>query len=328
MAATVVLSMVYIILTLLATIGNTAIFIAYYKWRVSFSSYKVTYVFLLSLTAADLFISVLVLPLAIISVVKGRWIFGDLMCTINGFVFTWLVTVTILTVLIISFHRSIVVYCPFKRIINMRRAKILSGFVWLVSLIVPLPPLLGISHYEYSETRAFCRVRFVSKKGDPGNIYSLTTVTLFVMLPLVIICVTNIALYRVSLRMLKTDTALTWESAVKDGSPRRLSRTNKGELKAFATVTLVMGIFVLCWAPQIVLTMVGVFTGQPTSDPLQTLQALCVITNTACNPFIYIYANKEARKRVCRLLCCIKEAPPFQPFINQSIPGLSIRDDN
>ena len=41
-AATVVLSMVYIILTLLATIGNTAIFIAYYKWRVSFSSYKVT----------------------------------------------------------------------------------------------------------------------------------------------------------------------------------------------------------------------------------------------------------------------------------------------
>lgn len=50
------------------------------------------------------------------------------------------------------------------------------------------------------------------------------------------------------------------------------TRTNKGELKAFATVTLVMGIFVLCWAPQIVLTMVGVFTGQPTSDPLQTLQ--------------------------------------------------------
>ena len=45
------------------------------------------------------------------------------------------------------------------------------------------------------------RVRFVSYEADKAsNIYSMTTVSLFVFLPLLIVSVLNVALYRVSVR--------------------------------------------------------------------------------------------------------------------------------
>ena len=46
-------------------------------------SEQVTYIFLLSLTLANLTVAVGVMPLSIASLIAGQWVFGSTMCTIN-----------------------------------------------------------------------------------------------------------------------------------------------------------------------------------------------------------------------------------------------------
>ncbi|KAL5253586.1 hypothetical protein ACHWQZ_G013402 [Mnemiopsis leidyi] len=299
------LAIAYSTLLILALIGNSTIIVIYFKWKATFKIYKVTYIFLLSLTLANLAVAVGVMPLSIASLIAGQWVFGTTMCTINGFIFTWMATASILTILLISFHRATVVLSPLRRIIKTGPARIMAIFVWVFSLVVPLPPLFGISTYEYNPTRAFCRVRFVSYEADKAsNIYSMTTVTLFVFLPLLVVSILNVALYRVSVRLLQTDGQMKKRGVKRVNSGRRISRTIRGELKAFTTVTLVVGIFVLCWAPQIILTMYGIITQRPYHDSLHMLQAVCIFLNSALNPYIYIYANKETRKRFAEIFLC------------------------
>ncbi|XP_063682618.1 neuropeptide Y receptor type 1-like [Bolinopsis microptera] len=254
------LAIAYSALLVLALVGNSTIIVIYFKWKATFKIYKVTYIFLLSLTLANLAVAVGVMPLSIASLLAGQWVFGTTMCTINGFIFTWMATASILTILLISFHRATVVLSPLRRIIKTGPARIMALFVWIFSLVVPIPPLVGVSTYEYNPTRAFCRVRFVSYDADrAANIYSMLTVSLFVILPLVIVCILNIALYRVSVRLLQNDGMMQKRGMKRTNSSRRISRTIRGELK------------------------------------VNTPQALCIFLNSALNPYIYIYANKETR---------------------------------
>ena len=44
---------------------------------------QVTYIFLLSLTLANLIVSVSVMPLSIVSLISGKWVFGNTICTMN-----------------------------------------------------------------------------------------------------------------------------------------------------------------------------------------------------------------------------------------------------
>ena len=46
-------------------------------------SEQVTYIFLLSLTLANLTISLGVMPLSIASLLAGEWVFGETMCIVN-----------------------------------------------------------------------------------------------------------------------------------------------------------------------------------------------------------------------------------------------------
>lgn len=300
------LAATYLILAVLAFVGNSCVFIINFRWRGGISKFKITSIFLLNLALTDIGIAVGNLPFAFVSICMNKWVFGKMFCIINGFIAIYLPTVSITTVLMITVHRAIVVLYPLKNIVTRKWALFACGVSWAWSLIVPTPPLFGISHYEYSANRGFCRIAWIQTGTDAnlGNTYSLISVTVFVIIPLFIITVLNLVLLITSWKL-----QLTVPQPLV-ANPRRDSLRRKSTLladqKAFKTVSLVVGAFIICWLPQVVIVFLGIALKSSTYLPPEfgTFQALLVMANSSMNPFIYTYVNKDFRSRFVQILLC------------------------
>eukprot|EP00116_Pleurobrachia_bachei_P005954 sb/3466216/ len=254
---------------------------------------------------------------------------------INGFIAIYLPVVSTLTILMITVHRALVVLNPFKaNIVTKRGAVIACAFSWIWCLVVPVPPLLGINNYHYSADRGFCRINFVQNAVNGtidtdvtriklANAFSMISVSLFVIVPLLVIVVLNFILLVTSWKLQLT--------IPQPQQPRRDSLRRKSTLladqKAFRTVSLVVGAFLMCWLPQVLITFLGILLKDKLQLPpeVNTFQAILVMLNSTVNPFIYTYVNKDFRSRFVQILLCSAFNSHSTKSLNKQ---LSIRGNN
>lgn len=70
--------------------------------------------YLLSLAVADLLCGLFVVPLSVYPAITGRWMFGDLMCRLAGYVEVTLWSVSVYTFMWISVDRYLAVRKPLR----------------------------------------------------------------------------------------------------------------------------------------------------------------------------------------------------------------------
>lgn len=144
--------------------------------------------FIVSLAAADLTVSICVLPLNVAYMVVGKWIFGSVLCKI------WLTsdvlccTASILNLCAIALDRYYALHDPIKhaqrRSVRYVLAKVLV--VWIMSIAICFPPLFGWNDWPdkfTSETPC----RLTEEKGyviysSMGSFYIPLGIIMFVYL--------------------------------------------------------------------------------------------------------------------------------------------------
>ncbi|CAH1258295.1 OPN4 [Branchiostoma lanceolatum] len=119
----------------------------------------------LNLAIADFSICVFAYPSSTISGYAGRWLLGDVGCTIYGFLCFTFSMVSMVTLCAVSVYRYIVIckpqydliakfFSPPAYLLTHRRTMYVIPGIWLYALLFTIPPLVGVNRYTFEPLRS------------------------------------------------------------------------------------------------------------------------------------------------------------------------------
>lgn len=116
-----------------------------------------------SLAVTDLLVAILVMPFSIIFIVKEMWVMGEVMCTIWLSVDITCCTCSILHLAAIAMDRywAITDAVEYSRKRTSLRAAVTISVVWLLSILISLPPMIWGRHKneDSKEIRDKCLIK-------------------------------------------------------------------------------------------------------------------------------------------------------------------------
>ncbi|XP_059209570.1 5-hydroxytryptamine receptor 1D [Centropristis striata] len=297
-----------------------------------------------SLAVTDLLVSILVMPISIVYTVSKTWSLGQIVCDI------WLssditfCTASILHLCVIALDRywAITDALEYSKRRTMRRAAVMVGVVWVISISISMPPLFwrqAKAHEELTEC-------MVNTDQISYTLYS-TFGAFYVPTVLLVILYGRIYVAARS-RIFKTPSAsgkrfttaqliqtsagsslcslnsASNQEAAGGGSPlfinsvkvkladsvlerKRLCAAR--ERKATKTLGIILGAFIVCWLPFFVGTLVTAICKDCWFDPvLFDIFTWLGYLNSLINPVIYTVFNDEFKLAFQKLIkfrhCC------------------------
>uniref|UniRef100_A0A3P8UWL1 G protein-coupled receptor 161b n=1 Tax=Cynoglossus semilaevis TaxID=244447 RepID=A0A3P8UWL1_CYNSE len=298
-------------ITLLACLGNLLIVVTLYR-----KPYLLTpsNKFVFSLTLSNLLLSTLVLPFVAVSSAKREWVFGVVWCNFTALLYLLISSASMLTLGAIAIDRYYAVLYPmiYPMKITGNRAVVVITYVWLHSLVGCLPPLFGWSSFEFDCFKWTC---VASWHREPS--YTFFWVTWCILLPLVIMLVCYGVIFRVA-RMkarkvhcgtvvVNQDESNGTQKNGRKNSSTSLSSTGSrrslvyagSQCKAFVTILVVIGTFLVTWGPYVGVVCTEALWGPGSvSQALETLVAWLSFCSAVCHPLIYGLWNKTVRKEL------------------------------
>ena len=135
------------------------------------------------------------------------------------------------------------------------------------------------------------------------NVYTIVTAVLCFFVPFAIICLAYAWIFKVT-------------RSQKNLGCRRLrnkQQQQQREITLAVTVATITGLFAISWLPLFVVTVIASFHASYLPSPLWTDRLLkfvkfCHYGNSALNPIIYAFRNKELRGAFSQLACRQREA--------------------
>uniref|UniRef100_A0AAY4AW19 G-protein coupled receptors family 1 profile domain-containing protein n=1 Tax=Denticeps clupeoides TaxID=299321 RepID=A0AAY4AW19_9TELE len=301
-----------VIIALLVCLGNALIVGTLYR-----KPYLLTpsNKFVFSLTLSNFLLSVLVLPFVVASSVRRDWMFGVVWCNFTALLYLLISSASLLTLGAIAIDRYYAVLYPmiYPMKITGNRAVVAIAYIWLHSLVGCLPPLFGWSAFEFDSFKWTCTAAWHRELS-----YTLFWVTWCCLLPLATMLVCYGVIFRVArvkarkvycgaVVVVQEEPGALQKSGRKNsntstssGGSRRGSLVYSGsQCKAFVTILVVIGAFLLTWGPYVAVISTEALWGKGSVSPgLETLVTWLSFSSAVCHPLIYGLWNKTVRKEL------------------------------
>lgn len=273
---------------LMSTVGNTWVIITCYK------NLKQRHFPLMWLVANLAFADLLFTFLTILNVIAflWRWVGGEGICKLHGFLVEATYTTSITTLVLITFQRLKAITDPFKARINSwaSREYMKLAIIWFLCFTV-CSPLMPIYRVVAQENGAIVCVN--TKWGDIGRqIYYSIHAIFFFAIPLLYMIFTQSLIHRA----LQT-------RVVSIISNSYIARSNQRHKKVAKTLAALSVAFVLCWSPFMVIrTLIYFHLASP--DLIWRAAQLLICLNAALDPILYGYYGGNLKSVLKRLVRC------------------------
>ena len=255
-----------------------------------------TNMFLMNLVFGDIAVSLLSMPVPLVTVIRREWIFerGPL-CSLNAYCSSLFFVATIFTHTTISIDRYMACVKPMHKVITRKKATLMIMGVWILSAVISLGPLVGWGRFDYNASTLQCGFGFPRNKFE--TLYMLLLAVIAFIIP---ICIMTFAYIRIYFTVRR--------------STRRMSITTFGQQrqqnvqlqkKIILTFFLALIAFIVCWTPFFAFIAVAAnsFTRQNIPRGLGVAAYWCGFLNSACNPFIIGLRNEQFKEAFRKVVC-------------------------
>ncbi|CAM9401887.1 unnamed protein product, partial [Lampetra fluviatilis] len=317
----VITSMCLGALILFSVVGNSCVVAAIVLER---SLQNVANYLIGSLAVTDLMVSVLVLPMAALYQVLGRWTLGQVVCDIFIALDVLCCTSSILHLCAIALDRYWAITNPIDYVNKRtpRRAVIMISLTWLVGFSISIPPMLGWRTPADRADPDACKI-----SQDHGYTIYSTFGAFYIPLILMLVLYGRIfkaARFRIrknaknrEKRVCDVSVALNEEmmhrrlngAAAAAGAatdPRRKTALAR-ERKTVKTLGIIMGTFIFCWLPFFIVALISPFCGERCRHSPPGVFAVINwlgYSNSLLNPIIYAYFNKDFQNAFKKIVRC------------------------
>uniref|UniRef100_T1E1B3 Putative Octopamine receptor type 2 n=1 Tax=Cupiennius salei TaxID=6928 RepID=T1E1B3_CUPSA len=285
------LSVIMVITIILAIGGNIMVILTILRHR---GMRTRTNMFIVNLAVADILVAALDMPVSLVTVINGDWIFGEAMCQLNAFTMALFLICSIHTLMYISIHKYISITRPFSRAMTPRRIKIMIAASWLWAAFCALGPICGWNYNLFKKGSSQCGPQIPS--GLSAKSHSLLITSSNYVLPL---CVMSFCYYRIFCEI------HVHMKRIRQTSNIDLKNSVQQQKKVATTLFLVLSCFLLCWTPFVLYSNAAVFIADKEAIPpiLNPLAYWCGYLNSACNPVIYAFRSPSFRKGYKEIMC-------------------------
>ncbi|KAK2816465.1 hypothetical protein Q7C36_022736 [Tachysurus vachellii] len=310
---------VELIIAVLSIVGNVLV-----CWAVAINSTlkNATNYFLVSLAVADILVGCLAIPFAItISIGLPCDFYGCLFLACFVLVLT---QSSIFSLLAVAVDRYLAVKIPlrYKELVTGNRARKIIAILWILSFIIGLIPFAGwnkkasacskpenqSSPLHNSSTEVYqgflqsCILKCLFESVVDMNYMVFFNFFGCVLLPLVIMLGIYVKIFTVARKQLRQ---IKLGSVMGNGESRH-HQHHRGllqrEIHAAKSLSIIVGLFALCWLPVHVLNCLTLFTQVDKPDYIMYVAIMLSHANSAVNPIIYAYHIREFRNTFRKIL--------------------------
>ncbi|KAG8123837.1 hypothetical protein E2320_019187, partial [Naja naja] len=292
---------IYVVCTigvLVTIMGNLLVMISIFHFKILHTP---TNFLLLSLALADLLLGLTVLPFSAIRSVDNCWRFGDDFCRLHTFLDTVFCLTSIFHLCFISVDRHSAICDPllYPTKFTLRVACVYITLGWGV-------PVVYTFIFLYSKGIEEELGQFLQALPCAGSCQLLyNKLWGWINFPVFFFpCFIMIGLY-IKIFIVATRQAKQISSMDKKpkGSKHQIGAA-KRERKAAKTLGIAVGVYLLCWLPFIIDTMVDSLLDFITPPVVFDILIWFAYFNSTCNPLIYVFSYRWFRKAVKLILTC------------------------
>ncbi|XP_051896234.1 gonadotropin-releasing hormone II receptor-like [Pristis pectinata] len=252
-------------------------------------------ILILSLTVADLMVTVLVMPLDAVWNITIQWYAGNVACKALNFLKLFAMYASALVLVVISMDRHSAILNPFSFISASHRNKLMLSMAWIASALLAAPQLFifQVQHvHSVNFTQCVTYGSFTEHWHE--TFYNMFTfITLYITpLTVMIICYTRI-LWEISKQMKENR-----GSSIPTIQNDYMLKTRMKTLKM--TIIIVVS-FIICWTPYYLLGLWYWFKPdilKKVPEYVNHLLFLFALLHTCSDPVIYGFYTPSFRKDI------------------------------
>ncbi|XP_033861074.3 trace amine-associated receptor 13c-like [Acipenser ruthenus] len=268
-------------IVMLTVCGNLVVIISISHFK---QLHTPTNLFLLSLAVADFLIGVFVMPFTMIQYIETCWYFGDILCSIYTMFILVLTSVSISNLVFIAVDRYFVVCNP---------------FIYSTKITIPLTWMFIALSWMLSVVYTYLLFYFKGNINDVEGIdpclgdcfleFNATWTVVDLIVTFLLPCSTMVTVYTkvfiVAKRHARVINAIARQISSADGNKSNIPK--RSERKATKTLGIVVAVFLLCWVPYYISTVVDAYINFSVPPVVMGTLTWVVYFNSSMNPIIY-----------------------------------------